>query len=74
LEPRIHESAGEYFADLFFYLLDAAEFDAGGAAGFVGAHPVSDLFIGEKLEIRMHLVVEFTVRTAVAEQIAGEAA
>jgi hypothetical protein len=64
--------AGARFADLLFYLFDAAEFDAGAPAGLLGTHSGSDLFVGEHRGVGTYLFVEFLLGVLPAEEILRE--
>ena len=53
--------AGAGFADVFFDLLDAAQFDLRAAAGFVGSCALAAIFVGEEVGVRAEFGVEVRV-------------
>jgi hypothetical protein len=71
-EYGMERAAETLFADLFFYLLEAAEFDASGALRFVGGHAVAEIFVSEEGEVGLDFVVEVGVDATEGEKVAEE--
>jgi hypothetical protein len=61
-------------ADLFFDLLDAAEFDAGGTFALFAWQFSADIFFDQQIEMGADFLVEIVVNMARRNQIAKEAA
>jgi hypothetical protein len=70
---RFKESSGAGFAHLFFYLFDAAQFDAGIAAGCFRAHPLRNFFFGEQAEVEIHFLIKLLLVLLTMRQVAKHA-
>jgi hypothetical protein len=68
LEPH----ARAHLAHFFFYLFDAAEFDARGASGLGRGHSGTEFLVGEQIEVATHFRIEIAIRMLPAEQISNE--
>jgi hypothetical protein len=47
-----------YFANLFFHLFDAAEFDPRGALRFFSRHACAKVFLDQQFEVGTNFLVE----------------
>ena len=64
--------ADAFFADLFFYLFDTAEFDACDTLGFARWHTRANVFLGQHFEVGMNLLVEIYLHTKRGKKISQE--
>src|SRR5208282_2427701 len=74
LNEGFEPGAGAGAADFLFDLLEAAQFDARGAAGFCGRQPGAEFLFGEQVQVCTDLRVEVAVGAVAAQQIAEETA
>ena len=72
-EHRTKPVTQALFADLFFNLFDAAEFDAGGALRFVLRHACAQIFFFQHFDVRMDLAVQVGIDAAGGEEVVQEA-
>src|SRR5271170_2205074 len=64
--------ADALFADLFFHLFEAAEFDARGALRFLWRHASADVLVDQQGEVGLDLLVEVSGCAMKTEKIAQE--
>ncbi len=64
--------AKPFFANLFFYLFDAAEFDPRGASRFLGRHACTNVLRYQQFEVGMNLLVEVYLHAMTKKQISQE--
>src|SRR4029077_3549853 len=72
-EHRVKPVAKAFFANLFFHLFDATQFDSGRALGFARRHACANVFLGQQFEMGTNLLVEVNLHSATRKEISQEA-
>jgi len=68
LNERLDKSYSAHIVMSLLEQCDVSQLAARGPGGIVLGHPLADLSLGEQAQVRLDLVVEISIRSAISEQ------